>query len=144
MIQRSEYAAYIEKNKANITQKQHLYKNRKVIVEHPFGTIKRQWGFDYILTKKGRERASADVGLMFTAYNLRRIINIIGQNNLKEYLKKVLFAVFHSYKSLLRRASKLLRPEPKYGNDFSGSEKISLKSFFAVLYLGKYELDRGY
>jgi hypothetical protein len=95
MIQRSEYASYIQKNKENILQKQKVYKNRKAIVEHPFGTIKRQWGFDYLLTKKGMERASADVGFMFTAYNLRRIINFIGQKNLKEYLKMVLFAVFY-------------------------------------------------
>jgi hypothetical protein len=103
MIQRSEYASYIQKNKDNILQKQKVYKNRKAIVEQPFGTIKRQWGFDYILTKKGMERASADVGFMFTAYNLRRIINFIGQNNLKEYLKRVLFAVFNPCQWLWRQ-----------------------------------------
>ena len=109
MIQRSEYAAYIEQNKINITCKQHLYKNRKAIVEHPFGTIKRQWGFDYVLTKKGMERAGADVGLMFTAYNLRRLINIIGMKSFKEYLKKVLFAVFSSYLPIWRQVKKMLR-----------------------------------
>ncbi len=124
MIQRSEYAAYIEQNKVNITWKQHLYKNRKAIVEHPFGTIKRQWGFDYILTKKGMERASADVGLMFTAYNLRRIINIIGQKNFKEYLKRVLFPVFSSYESIWRPVLKLLRSEQEYRGNFPGSKNI--------------------
>jgi transposase len=122
MIQRSEYAAYIEQNKINITQKQHLYKNRKAIVEHPFGTIKRQWGFDYVLTKKGMERASADVGFMFTAYNLRRLINIIGQENLKEYLKKVLFAIFSAYRILLREVMKFLKLEGVYRTDFPGSK----------------------
>jgi len=37
------------------------------------------------------KRASADVGLMFTAYNLRRIINILGKNVLKEYLRILVF-----------------------------------------------------
>ena len=57
-------------------------------------TIKRQWGFSYILTKKGISRASADVGLIMTAYNLRRIINIVGINELKKYLKSALFFIF--------------------------------------------------
>jgi len=33
------------------------------------------------------ERASADVGLMFTAYNLRRLITIIGKEGLTKYLR---------------------------------------------------------
>jgi hypothetical protein len=66
---------------------------RQTIVEHPFGTIKRQWGFSYILTKKGIERASAGVGFMFIAYNFRRIVNITGINRLREYLK-VLASMF--------------------------------------------------
>jgi len=66
--------------------KEHLYKRRQEIVEHPYGTIKRQWGFSYILTKKGIARAGSDVGFMFIAYNLRRIGNILTMNVLKEYL----------------------------------------------------------
>ena len=59
---------------------------RQTIVEHPYGTLKRQWGFSYILTKKGIGRASSDVGFMFIAYNLRRIVNILTIDRLKEYL----------------------------------------------------------
>ena len=29
-----------------------LYQKRQAIVEHPFGIIKRQWDFYYIMTKK--------------------------------------------------------------------------------------------
>ena len=58
-------------------------------MEHPYGTIKRQWGFNYILTKKGIARASSDVGFMFIAYNLRRIGKILTLEVLKEYLKAV-------------------------------------------------------
>jgi transposase len=101
MVQRSEFAPYIEQNKANVLQKQLLYKRRQAIVEHPYGTLKRQWGFNYILTKKGKERASADVGFMFIACNLRRIINIIGQKELKEYLKRLLLSVFHPWQTIL-------------------------------------------
>jgi transposase len=89
LIQRSEYADYYEANQFNVKDKEHLYKRRQEIVEHPYGTIKRQWGFNYILTKKGIDRASSDVGLMFIVYNLRRIANILTIDVLKEYLKVV-------------------------------------------------------
>lgn len=52
VVERSEFADYYENNKFNVLTKQHLYKRRQSIVEHPYGTIKRQWGFSYILTKK--------------------------------------------------------------------------------------------
>ena len=89
-IQRSEYQHYIITNKERIEQNHDYYRKRQAIVEHPYGTIKRQWGFSYILTKKYKQRASADVGLMFIAYNIRRIMNILGKNELKKYFKEVL------------------------------------------------------
>lgn len=89
LIERSQYAEYIEQNKTNIDANPQLYKKRQAIVEHPYGIIKRQWGFYYIMTKKGRKRASADVGFIFIAYNLRRIINILGQDVLKKFLKEL-------------------------------------------------------
>lgn len=89
LIHRSEYAEYYERNYINTREKEQLYRRRQAIVEHPYGTLKRQWGFSYILTKKGMERASSDVGLMFIAYNLRRIGNILTIDVLKEYLKAI-------------------------------------------------------
>ena len=89
LIERSEYAPYIEQNKLNIEANPALYKKRQSIVEHPYGTIKRQWGFDYIITKKGMKRASADVGLMFIAYNLRRLLNIIDKNAFTKLLQEL-------------------------------------------------------
>lgn len=87
VIERSEYTQVIEQNKKRIEQNPELYRKRQAIVEHPYGIIKRQWGFYYILTKKGINRASADVGLIFSAYNLRRIFNLIEKNELREYFK---------------------------------------------------------
>jgi len=87
IIQRSEFIPAIERNRKRVKQSPALYKRRQAIVEHPYGTIKRQWGFNYIITKKGKERASADVGLMFIAYNLKRVINILGKQALMEYFK---------------------------------------------------------
>ncbi len=101
LIQPSEYAEYYERNRINTLEKEHLYKRRQAIVEHPYGTIKRQWGFSYILTKKGIGRAGSDVGFMLIAYNLRRIGNILTMNLLKEYLR-ILVSMFLTVFGLLR------------------------------------------
>jgi transposase len=91
LISRSEYNWLYERNQKLFDQNKALYRKRQAIVEHPYGTIKRQWGFNYITTKRGIKRASADVGLMFTAYNFRRLINIIGIDKLTKYLKVLVF-----------------------------------------------------
>jgi transposase len=100
LIHRSEFAEYYEVNRRNFEEKEHLYKRRQAIVEHPYGTLKRQWGFSYILTKKGISRASSDVGFMFIAYNLRRIGNILTRDQLKEYLR-ILLSLFLTISDLI-------------------------------------------
>jgi len=95
IIQRRRYAKNIEENRIRMENHLATYKRRQAIVEHPYGTIKRQWGFSYITTKKFIDRASSDVGLMFVAYNIRRIINIFGKNELKKYLEQVVFSYFN-------------------------------------------------
>jgi len=93
LIHRTTFTEYYERNRKNFEEKERLYKRRQAIVEHPYGTLKRQWGFSYILTKKGICRASSDVGFMLVAYNLRRIANILTTDRLKEYLR-ILVSVF--------------------------------------------------
>ena len=101
VIERTEFAQYYETNKKNVTEKELLYKRRQAIVEHPFGIIKRQWGFYYISTKKGMNRASADVGLIFLAFNLRRLFNIIGAENMKKWLKECIFSISQHIRSAI-------------------------------------------
>ena len=91
LIERSQHADLIYENKVRIQNNYEVYRRRQAIVEHPYGVIKRQWDFYYIMTKKTIKHASADVGMIFTAYNLRRIFNLIDKNLLKEYLKVVAF-----------------------------------------------------
>lgn len=99
VIERTAYAHLLEKNKQKMELYLDIYRKRQAIVEHPFGTIKRQWGFDHIMTKKFKKRASADVGFIFTAYNLRRIFNILDKNQLKEFLRGLgfYFSFLRSY-----------------------------------------------
>lgn len=89
LIERSEYQPYMDQNKENIQRDPTTYKKRQAIIEHTYGIIKRQWGFYFVSTKKGIKRASADVGLMFTALNLRRLMNIIDKNVFKKFLREL-------------------------------------------------------
>ena len=102
VIERTAYAHLLEENKQRAKEQYTIYQRRQAIVEHPFGIIKRQWDFSYILTKQGKERASADVGLIFSAYNLRRIFTILGQNLLKKFLQELVF-YFSILRSYLKR-----------------------------------------
>ena len=107
LLERSEYQPYIDQNGKNIEANSGTYKKRQSIVEHPYGIIKRQWGFYYITTKKGINRASADVGLMFVAYNLRRLINIIGKDLFKKFLAE-LVVLFLPLRTLLKTFSAII------------------------------------
>lgn len=95
VIERLVYAHLLEENKQKVKENYETYRKRQAIVEHPFGIIKRQWGFDHIMTKRTIEHASADVGLIFTAFNLRRIFNILNKNVLKEFLRGLISISSH-------------------------------------------------
>ncbi|WP_245574855.1 IS1182 family transposase [Aequorivita capsosiphonis] len=94
VIQRSEFHQYIEANAQRVLRSPDAYKKRQAIVEHPYGTIKRQWSFDHIITKKTMQRASADVGLIFIAYNLTRIWNILKEANSSVFEAYTAFITF--------------------------------------------------
>ena len=53
-------------------------------MEHPFGAIKRHFGYTYLLTR-GLESVNTEVSFICLAYNLKRLINIIG---VKELIRK--------------------------------------------------------
>lgn len=63
-----------------------LYKQRQMIVEHPFGTIKRALGYTYFLTR-GHENVKNKSYLHCFTYNLKRVINIIGVALLVDAIK---------------------------------------------------------
>jgi len=63
------------------------YKLRQMIVEHPFGTIKRAWSASYFLTRRKRS-VSAEIALSFLSYNLKRVINILGTEEILRRLRE--------------------------------------------------------
>lgn len=93
ILERSEFAEAAEQNKSRITKRPEVYAARQQIIEHIFGTIKRQWGYDHILLK-GLRKNDGEFGLIYLIYNLRRIINILGPQNMKIWVQKTLFPNF--------------------------------------------------
>lgn len=116
LIERSEHADLIDANKKRMDANKQLYRKRQAIVEHPYGVIKRQWGFYYISTKKGMKRAAADAGLIFVAYNLRRIFNLVDRNTLQKFLKE-LALLFRGFFALQKQVVAFLT-HPVFGNPF--------------------------
>lgn len=100
LIERSQHQEYIDLNKILVDAEPEIYKKRQQIVEHPYGTIKRQWSFCHIITKRFIWRAAADAGLIFVAYNFRRIVNILSKKVLKEFWEKLAyhFLIISMYK----------------------------------------------
>lgn len=54
-----------------------IIKKRGSIVEHPFGTIKRNLGWDHFLVR-GKEKVSGENALIMFSYNFKRLLNLIG------------------------------------------------------------------
>ena len=58
-----------------------VMKQRKQIVEHPFGTMKRSMNQGYFLMR-GLPKVRAEMSLTVLAYNLKRVLNILGVERL--------------------------------------------------------------
>ena len=86
-LSRKSFQTEVDKLDKRFKKMKGIYKKRQEIIEHQFGTIKWVWGFDRYYTK-GIEFAQAENALRFTAYNLRRAINIVGVKRLIELVKK--------------------------------------------------------
>lgn len=108
IIERSEHAEAVQRNRHAIEQNKELYKRRQEIVEHPFGTIKRQWGFDYTLMK-GKKKVDGDVGLIFIAYLFTRMRTILGLSGLMEAIAGIISSCFSQYLRLKRQAIEFQR-----------------------------------
>jgi len=80
-IDRSKYQDVIDENNKRVNENPAIYKQRQQISEHPFGTLKRSWGYIYTLVK-GLKKVNGEMAIIFTMYNLRRAMSILGINEL--------------------------------------------------------------
>ncbi len=77
----------IERLQARNRGRPELLKLRKTLAEHPFGTIK--WGMDQgFFLLKGMRKVTTEFGLTVLSYNLKRVINILGVEQMISLLAK--------------------------------------------------------
>ena len=85
-ITRWEHERLIEDVQARLDANPELMRVRRETVEHPFGTIKARMGATHFLMKR-LPNVAAEMALHVLAYNLTRIMNIMGKKELVAIIK---------------------------------------------------------
>ena len=76
-IARWEHEAVLDRMQARLDQRPETARQRRQTVEHPFGTLKAWMGATHFLTKT-LARVRTEMSLHVLAYNLKRVIAILG------------------------------------------------------------------
>jgi len=85
-LMRWEHEAVLERMQARLEHDATLMTVRRRTVEHPFGTIKAWMGATHFLCRR-LPRVSAEMSLHVLAYNLKRVMKIMGTGPLIEALR---------------------------------------------------------
>jgi transposase len=80
-IQRWEHEAVLERLEQRVKAHPLILKLRQQLVEHPFGTIKF-WNDQRHFLMRGLEKVKAEFSLSTLAYNIKRVMNVIGVKGL--------------------------------------------------------------
>jgi transposase len=75
----------LEEMEQRVQSNSEIMKKRKMIVEHPFGTIKH-WNEQGYFLMRGLQKVRAEFSLSTLAYNIKRVINIIGVHEMVQSL----------------------------------------------------------
>ena len=86
-IERPSHQEYVDRNDNRVNKNKDYYRRRQAIVEHPFGTLKRQWHMDHALVK-GKSNVITEYRIAAMAYNLCRSLSVLGRQVLIERLKR--------------------------------------------------------
>ncbi|MCQ4261204.1 IS1182 family transposase [Stutzerimonas stutzeri] len=80
-VRRWEHEAVLEEMQNRLSNAPEMMRVRKRTVEHPFGTLKQWMGATHFLTRR-LPGVSAEMSLNVLAYNLKRVMNILGTSGL--------------------------------------------------------------
>jgi transposase len=85
---RGAYDGAVDRLRARLSSFEGMEKVRlrRMLAEHPFGTMKRAFNQGYLLLK-GLRKVKGEVGFTMLAYNMRRVINILGVGTLIALVK---------------------------------------------------------
>jgi hypothetical protein len=76
-VSRLENEAVLDRMQARLAKRPGVLDRRRETVEHPFGTVK-QWMNQGAFLMRGLEKVRAEFSLTALAYNLRRVLNLVG------------------------------------------------------------------
>ncbi len=82
-VSRWVHEAVIERARARLAARPDAMQIRRATVEHPYGTLKGWMGSTHFLTKT-LDHVSTEMSLHVLAYNMKRVINLIGTRQLLE------------------------------------------------------------
>ena len=85
-VSRWEHEAVLDKVNARIEHEPERMKARRETVEHPYGTIKHWMGYTHFQMRT-LERVSTEMSLHILAYNMKRVMNIMGISTLMEAMQ---------------------------------------------------------
>jgi hypothetical protein len=85
VIFRWEHEEILDDMRKRVKENKDVVKKRNCLCEHPFGTIKRGFNQGYLLLK-GLRKVGGEMGFTMIAYNMRRVINILGVDKLMEFV----------------------------------------------------------
>jgi len=85
-VSRWEHEAVLDKVNTRIEQEPERMKARRETVEHPYGTIKHWMGYTHFQMRT-LDRVSTEMSLHVLAYNLKRVMNIMGIGTLIEAMQ---------------------------------------------------------
>jgi transposase len=84
-VYRSEHAELVAAHRQRMAAHgAERMRQRAGLAEHPFGTLKRWFGWDHFLVR-GFEKVRGEMSIMVLGYNLTRVINILGVVAFREY-----------------------------------------------------------
>ena len=89
-ITREENEGLMEAMAARVKAHPEKMRLRKALVEHPFGTIKRWFGYTHFLVK-GLDGVRGEWTLITLCYNLKRVLNLVSFAELMQTVRKSSF-----------------------------------------------------
>ncbi|MFM0478599.1 IS1182 family transposase [Paraburkholderia strydomiana] len=85
-VARWEHEAVLDEMQARLDHAPEMMRIRRQTVEHPFGTIKAWMGATHFLTRT-IERVSTEMSLHVLAYNMKRVIRLLGSETLMKAMR---------------------------------------------------------
>jgi hypothetical protein len=107
-VTRWEHQSVLDAMQTRLEQSPDAMRIRRSTVEHPYGTIKAWMGSAHFLTK-GLERVKTEMSLHVLAYNLKRLMTLLGIGAVMDAIKA--YALFLRLYGRLRAIILIVLPE---------------------------------